>query len=317
MPGHHAPVMATEVVEKLLHLPDGTYIDATFGRGGHSRALLSGMSATARLIGIDRDQDAHAAGVLLGQADDRFDIVRGRFSEIKVLAAQIGITAVEGVLMDIGVSSPQLDDPSRGFSFRADGPLDMRMDQSQALSAAEWLNSAERDEIAQVLREHGEERFAGRIATQIVRQRPIATTTELAEIIAAAVPPPKRRTKGQLSTKHPATKSFQAIRIFVNQERSELELGLDAAWSLLSAGGRLGIITFHSLEDRVVKQRFKQLSEPPQLPRRLPVRAIDAQPEGRLVGKAMRAGAKEVSNNPRARSAMFRVIEKLAGSDGG
>ncbi len=317
MSGHHAPVMAAEVVEKLLHRTYGTYIDATFGRGGHSRALLMGMPGIARLVGIDRDQDAHDAGEILSQKDNRFELVHGCFSEMKSLAATVGITEADGVLMDIGVSSPQLDDPRRGFSFRADGPLDMRMDQNQALSAAEWINGAELDEITKVLRDYGEERFARRIADQIVRQRPIASTIALAEIIAAAVPPPKRRGHRSASTKHPATKSFQAIRIFINQEQAELEAGLEAGWSLLRPGGRLGIITFHSLEDRLVKQRFKQLAEPPQLPRRLPVRAKDAQPEGRLIGKAMRAGAKEVSQNPRARSAMFRVIEKLTEVDNG
>lgn len=305
--------MIREVLEKLLHRNEGIYLDATFGRGGHSRGMLAGLAPSARVIAIDRDEAAVAAGRILSAEDARFTIVHGQFSRMQELLADLGESEVDGVLMDVGVSSPQLDDPERGFSFRAEGPLDMRMDQTQGESAAEWLDRADAEEIVRVLREFGEERFAGRIAARIISGRPITTTVELADLVAEAIPARYRRRE----TKHPATRTFQAIRIHINRELEELEVGLAAAWSLLKPGGRLAVIAFHSLEDRLVKRRLRSWSEPPRLPRRVPVRAEMHAAEGRLIGKATKAGDKEVEENPRARSAVLRVIEKTGtGTDG-
>lgn len=304
----HLPVMVTEVVEKLLHNTQGTYLDATFGRGGHSRAMLAVLARDARVLGLDRDDEAVLVGQRLAAEDARFSMVKSRFGAMRSALEAIGETSVDGVLMDIGVSSPQLDDAERGFSFRAEGPLDMRMDQVEGESAADWINSASSEEISDVLYKLGEERFARRIATRIVESRPFNTTTELAEVIAGAIPA-RSRTK---ESKHPATRSFQAIRMHVNKELDELEAGLNDAWMLLNDGGRLAVISFHSLEDRIVKTKFRQWSQPPNLPRRMPVPDALLKPEGRLVGKAIKAGPKEVTENPRARSAVLRVIEKQA-----
>jgi 16S rRNA (cytosine1402-N4)-methyltransferase len=308
---HHAPVLATEVIEKLVHRRDGVYVDATFGRGGHSRAMLSRLSGHGRVVGIDCDHEAIASGDQLARLDARFQMLRGKFSGMAELLDAVGVSCADGVLMDIGVSSPQLDDQSRGFSFRLDGPLDMRMDQRQGLDAAQWLNDAETEAIASVLREFGEERFAKRIAEHIVRARPLSTTGELAKIISDAIPAGSRGKE----KKHPATRSFQAIRIYVNDELTELERGMDAAWSLLNPGGRLAVIAFHSLEDRLVKRRIKGWSDPPELPRRLPIRGAGGPAPGRRVGRALRADALEQQANPRARSATLRVIEKWAERD--
>lgn len=307
----HAPVMVTEVVEKLLHRTEGNYLDATFGRGGHSRALLSALSDSARLIGIDRDDEAVAVGERLAREDARFAMTKSRFGELQSVLDRFDIAALDGVLMDIGVSSPQLDAPERGFSFRAAGPLDMRMDPSEGESAAEWLNSASVDEITRVLRELGEERFARQIAQKIIQARPLTTTTELAELIAATIP---ARSRGK-ETKHPATRSFQAIRMHVNRELEELEAGLASAWAALSEGGRLAVISFHSLEDRIVKRQFRAWSQPPNLPRRMPVPNAMLNVEGRLIGKATKARVEETERNPRARSAVLRVIEKRGGDE--
>lgn len=304
----HLPVMVTEVVEKLLHNTQGTYLDATFGRGGHSRAMLAVLARDARVLGLDRDDEAVLVGQRLAAEDARFSMVKSRFGAMRSALEAIGETSVDGVLMDIGVSSPQLDDAERGFSFRAEGPLDMRMDQAEGESAADWINSASSEEISDVLYKLGEERFARRIATRIVESRPFNTTTELAEVIAGAIPA-RSRTK---ESKHSATRSFQAIRMHVNKELDELEAGLNDAWMLLNDGGRLAVISFHSLEDRIVKTKFRQWSQPPNLPRRMPVPDALLKPEGRLVGKAIKAGPKEVTENPRARSAVLRVIEKQA-----
>ena len=304
----HLPVMVTEVVEKLLHNAQGTYLDATFGRGGHSRAMLAVLARDARVLGLDRDDEAVLVGQRLAAEDARFSMVKSRFGAMRGTLEAIGETSVDGVLMDIGVSSPQLDDAERGFSFRAEGPLDMRMDQAEGESAADWINSASSEEISDVLYKLGEERFARRIATRIVESRPFNTTTELADVIAGAIPA-RSRTK---ESKHPATRSFQAIRMHVNKELDELEAGLNDAWMLLNDGGRLAVSSFHSLEDRIVKTKFRQWSQPPNLPRRMPVPDALLKPEGRLVGKAIKAGPKEVTENPRARSAVLRVIEKQA-----
>ena len=309
----HLPVMVTEVVEKLLHSTQGTYLDATFGRGGHSRAMLAVLAKDAQVLGLDRDDEAVLVGQSLAAEDARFSMVKSRFGAMRSALEAIGETAVDGVLMDIGVSSPQLDDAERGFSFRAEGPLDMRMDQAEGESAADWINSASSEEISDVLYKLGEERFARRIATRIVESRPFNTTTELAEVIAGAIPARSRAKE----TKHPATRSFQAIRMHVNKELDELEAGLSDAWTLLKVGGRLAVISFHSLEDRIVKTKFRQWSQPPDLPRRMPVPDALLKPEGRLVGKAIKAGPREVTENPRARSAVLRVIEKQAADSHG
>ena len=302
----HQPVLCREVVANLLTNPAGTYVDGTFGRGGHSRAILEQLAADASLIGIDRDPQAVAAGSRLVAEDQRFHMLKGQFSALQAVLADLDVLPVDGVLLDIGVSSPQLDDPSRGFSFMADGPLDMRMDPSHGSSAADWLNIAAEADIAQVLRVHGEEKFARRIAARIVAARPLYTTLQLADAVADAVPAASRRA----SNKHPATRTFQAVRIHINSEHEELREGLDGAFAALKPGGRLAVITFHSLEDRVVKRRFKELSQPAPLPRRLPVRDVAATVPARTVGKPLRAGSQELIENPRARIATLRVIEK-------
>ena len=304
----HEPVLKDEVLNNLLHDSDGTYIDATFGRGGHTRALLASLSDVARVVGLDRDPSAVAAGHSLAQSDSRFEILHARFSELASVAAALE-RPIAGVLLDLGVSSPQLDQGERGFSFRLDGPLDMRMDPSDesSESAADWLNSAAVEEIAEVLFRLGEERHSRRIARAIARDRPLTTTQALADTIAGAVP---RRA----GAKHPATRSFQAIRMHVNSEVEELDLGLAGAFAALDDGGRLAVISFHSLEDRAVKRAFRALTKAPELPRRLPVRDADvarAMPARHVAGP-IRAGAAEVERNPRARSATLRVIEKTA-----
>jgi len=283
-----------------------TFVDATFGRGGHARALLEVLDTHARLIVIDRDPDAIAEARALASADDRVLVCHGAFSDMSSLLQAVGVVQVCAVLLDLGVSSPQLDESGRGFSFQKDGPLDMRMDPTCGPSAADWLNGAEADEIARVLKTLGEERFSRRIARAIVAARPLQTTLQLADVIAAAQPPSRERGK------HPATRSFQAIRMHINNELGELKAGLQAAFELLRPGGRLAIISFHSLEDRMVKQSFRALSSPPQAPRHIPLRADAHPPQARLVAGPVRAGDREISVNPRARSATLRVLERLA-----
>ena len=241
----------------------------------------------------------------MAATEPRLTVCHARFSQLVEVLADADVGEVQGVLMDLGVSSPQLDDAQRGFSFRFSGPLDMRMNPQEGESAAQWLNAADEADISRVLKEYGEERFHRRIARAIIAQRPMATTDELAELIVQAVP-----VRGQ-QAKHPATKAFQAIRIFINQEASELELGIKAAFSALAVGGRLAVISFHSGEDREVKHTFRSMTQPPALPRRLPVRNQSlATPARRVVGP-VRASARELQNNPRARSATLRVIEKV------
>jgi 16S rRNA (cytosine1402-N4)-methyltransferase len=307
MSNEHAPVLLDEAVDALCTDLDGTYVDATFGRGGHARALLSRLSAGARLLAIDRDPAAVAAARALAVEDARVRVQAGRMSAIAHLVAAARLDDVVGVLMDLGVSSPQLDDPERGFSFRFDGPLDMRMDNTAGPSAAEWLATASETELARVFRDYGEERFARRIARSIVERREqhaITRTQELVALINAAQPRPD-------PFKHSVTRVFQAIRIHVNDELGELRAALEAAFELLRPGGRLAVISFHSLEDRIVKQRFQGLCQGRVLPRRLPVRGGD-EPPARQVVRGRRAGEREVAANPRARSAMLRVVEKRA-----
>ena len=303
----HVPVLLDEVLENLVSSTQGTYVDATFGRGGHSRALLSKLSDSAQLLGIDRDLDAVAAARSI--TDKRLQVVHGRFGELKNVIETAGLGLVDGILMDIGVSSPQLDMAERGFSFLNDGPLDMRMDQSQGETAKDWVARAAEDEIVRVLRTYGEEKFARRIARAIVSQRPVESTKQLAEIVANALPAPARRAL----SKHPATKTFQAIRIHINEEVDELAEGLDQAFDALKPGGRLAVISFHSLEDRVVKHRFRAWSEPAPIPRRIPIKHADREILARRVAGPLKAKPQELKHNPRARSAVLRILEKAGG----
>lgn len=303
----HVPVMAHEAVAALAIKPGGIYVDGTFGRGGHSRLMLAEMDAAGRLIALDRDPDAIRAGEA-ALNDARLCLRQRAFSQLGALLAELGIAQVDGVLLDIGVSSPQLDDATRGFSFRFDAPLDMRMDTGSGLSAAQWLATASEEEIGEVIREYGEERYARSIARTLVaaRQRePIVRTTQLAQIIADAV---GWREGGQ----HPATRSFQAIRIYLNRELEELASVLPQCVDRLNPGGRLAVISFHSLEDRIVKRFMRAESQGEKLPDRLPVRAASLKPGRlRLVGRAQHASEAEIAANPRARSAVLRVAERV------
>ena len=304
----HAPVLAQEAVDALAteRNPEGVFVDATFGRGGHAKRILDRLGQRARLIALDRDAEAIAAGRSV--ADSRLTLVHAPFSRLRQVLAEERCGAVAGVLLDLGVSSPQLDDPSRGFSFRADGPLDLRMDATTGLSAAEWLAAAEEDEIREVIKEYGQERFAKQVAKAIVAARqggPITRTRQLADLVGQAV---RTREHGQ----DPATRTFQALRIHVNQELEELSLVLPQAVDALAPGGRLAVISFHSLEDRRVKNFMRDGARPDQLPERLTVRAAELpKPRLLLVGKAVRPAPEEVRANPRARSATLRIAEKL------
>jgi len=307
-PLEHLPVLFDEVLEALNIRADGIYLDGTFGRGGHSGAILERLNENGHLLAMDKDPQAIAVAEQRFAGDPRFSIVRGSYTMLGQEVEKRGWKGkVDGILLDLGVSSPQLDDPSRGFSFRHDGPLDMRMDPESGLSAAEWLASAKEAEIAQVLKEYGEERFAKRIAKAIVRERqesPIVTTARLAKIVAEANPKWER-------DKHPATRSFQAIRIYINGELVELEQVLEQSVEVLAPGGRLAIISFHSLEDRRVKRFIRDEARGGDFPPGLPV--TDAQLNRRLraVGKDIRASEAELEVNPRARSAVLRVAERL------
>ena len=302
----HVPVLAQEAVAALAISADGVYVDATFGRGGHSRMILEQLGANGRLVALDRDPDAIQAGATL--QDARITLVHSAFSQLGEVLGGLGLTQVNGILLDIGVSSPQLDDATRGFSFRFDAPLDMRMDPGSGLSAADWLATATEGEISEVIRTYGEERFAKSIARAIVAARQeeaISSTAQLAGLIAATL---KRREPGQ----HPATRSFQAIRIYINRELEELSQVLPQCVDFLKPGGRLAVISFHSLEDRIVKRYMRDESQGEQAPRRLPIQAAMLKPGRlRLVGRAQRASDAEVAANPRARSAVLRVAEKM------
>lgn len=306
----HISVLLDEAVQALGVQAGGCYVDGTFGRGGHSRLILQQLGAEGNLLGFDKDPEAIAAGEALAQEDGRFSIVQRSFAQMRDELEQRDLAGkVDGVLLDLGVSSPQLDDASRGFSFSHDGPLDMRMNPDAGISAADWLAQAPAEEIARVLKEYGEERFARRMAQAIVRRRedkPFTRTADLAEVISAANPAWE---KG----KHPATRAFQGLRIHINNELGDLELGLQAAVDCLAPGGRLVVISFHSLEDRIVKQFMRKLvrGEADNLPRHLPVRPEPFVPVVRLLGKPQYAGQQELQANPRARSAVMRVAEKL------
>jgi len=308
----HRTVLLDEAVDALNleegERKNGIYIDGTFGRGGHSRLLLSRLGADGRLIAFDKDPMAIATAEQV--QDPRFAIVHDSFATMGEALRARGIDQVDGILLDLGISSPQVDDAGRGFSFRNDGPLDMRMDTTRGISAAEWIATATEQHLEKVIRDYGEERFAFQIAKAIVARRavePISGTRQLAAIVADAV---KTREKG----KDPATRSFQAIRIFINKELEDLEAGLSAAYGLLAPGARMSVISFHSLEDRIVKQFLASKAKVAQPDRRLPIRAVDLpQPQMKLIAKIKPSDA-EVDANPRARSAVLRVAERLADS---
>ena len=305
----HRTVLLDEAVDALNldegERKNGLYIDGTFGRGGHSRLILSRLNAAGRLVAFDKDPQAIATAEQV--TDPRFSIVHDSFATMGSAMAARGVAQVDGILLDLGISSPQVDDAARGFSFRHDGPLDMRMDTTRGISAAEWIATATEQHLEKVIRDYGEERFAFQIAKAIVARRavePISGTRQLAAIVADAV---KTREKG----KDPATRTFQAIRIYINQELEDLEAGLNAAYALLAPGARMSIISFHSLEDRIVKQFLASKAKVAQPDRRLPIRAVDLpQPQMKLIAK-IKPSDEEVAANPRARSAVLRVAERL------
>ena len=305
----HAPVLLDEALAGLGVKPDGRYVDATFGRGGHARAIYMKLEASGRLLVVDRDPEAVSAARQQFGDDPRVQIAHGGFGALEQLVpAEWAARGIDGILFDLGVSSPQLDTAARGFSFTHDGPLDMRMDPGSGPTAAQWLAQVRESDLARVIHELGEERFARRIARTIVMRReqaPITRTTELAEIVAAAV---RTRERG----KHPATRTFQAIRMVLNRELEELERGLAASLALLAPLGRLCVISFHSLEDRAVKQFMRRQASVDPVYAGLPDIPARARPKLRLVGKAVKPGAAELAANPRARSARLRVAEKLA-----
>jgi len=301
----HTTVLLNEAVEALAIKPDGIYVDGTFGRGGHSARILEQLGGNGRLIALDKDPAAVAAG--REWRDARFRIVHRGFAQLAEVLREQDVASVDGILLDLGVSSPQLDDAKRGFSFRFDAPLDMRMDTSSGMTAAEWLATVDEGLLAEVIRDYGEERFAKQIARAVVAARatePIHTTRQLVELAGKAV---RTREAGQ----NPATRTFQAIRIYLNRELEELARVLPECVTLLRTGGRLVVISFHSLEDRMVKHFMRDMAEGDKLPRNVPIRASEV-PRGRLhlIGKAMRATEAEVQTNPRARSAVMRVAER-------
>lgn len=305
----HETVLLEEAVDALMTEANGYYVDCTFGRGGHSRRILQQLEGAGRLLAIDKDPDAiRAAQDELG-SDERLEVVQGSFADLGELVQQAGRRGqVAGILMDLGVSSPQLDEAQRGFSFTQDGPLDMRMNPQQGQSAAEWLASASEQEIADVIYRYGEERFSRRMARAVVEYRkatPIASTLQLAEIIKQANPAWEKH-------KHPATRAFQAIRIHINRELEDLQSVLQQSLDVLRVGGRLVVISFHSLEDRMVKQFIAEQARGDDFPPGVPVQYADLNPRIRKVGKPVKAGAAEVDANPRARSAIMRVAEKIA-----
>ncbi len=308
-PRDHIPVLFDEALEALAISPSGIYMDGTFGRGGHSSAIMQRLDSAGRLLAIDKDSEAVVHAEQMFGGDERFSIKHGSFAMLEQLAQQSGVAGrVNGLLLDLGVSSPQLDDPERGFSFLRDGPLDMRMDTSSGQSAAQWLATAEDREIAQVLKEYGDEKFARRIARAIVdirQEQPIVTTGQLAAIIEQASPTRERE-------KHPATRSFQAIRIYINRELDDLRHCLEQSLQVLAPQGRLAVVSFHSLEDRIVKRFIRDCERGDDFPVDLPVTQEQLQPKLRSVGKAIYPSSGEIEANPRARSAVLRVAERMA-----
>ena len=300
----HVSVLLEESVAALAIKPDGTYLDGTFGRGGHSRAILRSLSNSGRLIAFDKDPQAENSAEQFSE-DPRFEFVRASFAEI---SSRVETSELDGILLDLGVSSPQLDNAERGFGFSDDGPLDMRMDTRAGMTAAEWLATAPEADIADVIKTYGEERFAKRMASAIVKARaesPITRTKQLATIVAEANPKWEPH-------KHPATRAFQAIRIFINRELEDLEIALGHTVDALSEGGRLVVISFHSLEDRIVKRFMRDQARGQQLPKHVPVIDSDTGKTLNLVGKAVKPSTDEVQRNPRSRSAIMRVAERRA-----
>ncbi|MCH1459172.1 MAG: 16S rRNA (cytosine(1402)-N(4))-methyltransferase RsmH [Luminiphilus sp.] len=298
----HVSVLLAESVSALSVRADGSYLDGTFGRGGHSREILSRLSPSGKLIAVDKDPAAEASALSLAN-DPRFQFEPGSFADISRIVTD---NSLDGILLDLGVSSPQLDDAQRGFGFSGDGPLDMRMDTRTGMTAAQWLASAPEQDIADVIKTYGEERFGKRMAAAIVKARaetPITGTRQLANIIAEANPKWEPH-------KHPATRAFQAIRIFINRELEDLELALECMVDKLVVGGRLVVISFHSLEDRIVKRFMRDQARGIQLPRHVPVVDSDAGKTLNLVGKAMKPSNEEIARNPRSRSAVMRIAER-------
>jgi len=309
--GLHRPVLLEEVVDALAIRPDGLYVDGTYGRGGHAREILRRLGEQGRLLVMDRDPEAIAAAQTEHGGDDRVTIIHDEYARLDSHLEELGLQQrVDGLLLDLGVSSPQLDDAARGFSFQSSGPLDMRMNPQRGVSAADWLMSADEQEIGEVLWRLGEEKYARRIARRIVERRleePLRDTRQLAELIRDCVPAGREK-------KHPATRSFQAIRIRINRELEQLQQLLDSLFRILRIGGRVAIISFHSLEDRLVKRFLRKESTPPALPRGLPLRESERDLKQRLrpIGKAIKPAGDEIEGNPRARSAVLRVAERIA-----
>ena len=306
----HITVLLNEAVDALAVREDGIYVDGTFGRGGHSRLILSRLGSQGRLIVFDKDPQAIGAAQKLAEKDGRVTVVHDGFSSFQTTLDKLGIEEIDGALFDLGISSPQIDDGARGFSFRFDAPLDMRMDPTRGMSAAEWIATASEQDLHEVIKNYGEERFSRQIARAIVAQRtesPIDTTRKLAQLVAQNV---RTRERGQ----DPATRTFQAVRIFINRELEEVEAVLPQVMGRLKQGGRLAVIAFHSLEDRIVKQFVKKYSQHPPLPRWAAVKEADLPlPPLKAVGKAIKPGIEETASNPRARSAVLRVAERTGG----
>ena len=306
----HITVLLNEAVDALAVREDGIYVDGTFGRGGHSRLILSRLGSQGRLIVFDKDPQAIEAAQKLAEQDGRVTVVHDGFSSFQTTLDKLGIEEIDGALFDLGISSPQVDDGARGFSFRFDAPLDMRMDPTRGMSAAEWIATASEQDLHEVIKNYGEERFSRQIARAIVAQReesPIDTTRKLAQLVAQNV---RTRERGQ----DPATRTFQAVRIFINRELEEVEAVLPQVMGRLKQGGRLAVIAFHSLEDRIVKQFVKKYSQHPPLPRWAVVKEADLPlPPLKAVGKAIKPGVEETASNPRARSAVLRVAERTGG----
>ena len=306
----HITVLLNEAVDALAVREDGIYVDGTFGRGGHSRLILSRLGSQGRLIVFDKDPQAIEAAQKLAEQDGRVTVVHDGFSSFQTTLDKLGIEEIDGALFDLGISSPQIDDGARGFSFRFDAPLDMRMDPTRGMSAAEWIATASEQDLHEVIKNYGEERFSRQIARAIVAQRtesPIDTTRKLAQLVAQNI---RTRERGQ----DPATRTFQAVRIFINRELEEVEAVLPQVMGRLKQGGRLAVIAFHSLEDRIVKQFVKKYSQHPPLPRWAAVKEADLPlPPLRAVGKAIKPGVEETASNPRARSAVLRVAERTGG----
>lgn len=304
----HIPVLVKEIIQGLGIQPEGSYIDCTFGRGGHSQAILKRLGEHGRLFVFDKDPHAINSARILASKDTRIHVFHSSYSNLFTRLEKYGlIGSINGVLFDLGVSSTQIDNPERGFSFNLEGNLDMRMDPTSGMTASNWINNATFDEITHVLKNFGEEKYARRISKAIVRTRtnqPISTTTQLSEIVCSAIPTWEKK-------KHPATRTFQAIRIFLNNELDELAEGLSQAFDLLNFNGRLVVASFHSLEDRLVKRFMREYSTNDPYPKDIPVTTSMIKPRLKIIGKVLKPTASEISSNPRARSARLRIAEKI------